>query len=162
MSSDAPASMEADDLWLRLDNQLCFALYAANRAVTAEYRELLADLDLTYPQYLVMLVLWEAERSGQVVKISDLGQRLRLDTGTLTPLLKRMAGHGLLERRRDQQDERIVTLHLTASGSALRESARSVPRELVCRAGMEREQLVSLRQTLYQLLEHLEKVTDHG
>lgn len=146
-----------DDLWLRLDNQLCFALYAANRAVTAEYRELLAELDLTYPQYLVMLVLWEADRSDQKVRVSDLGHRLHLDTGTLTPLLKRMANHGLIERRRDQADERIVTLHLTAQGAALRDRAKSVPRELVCRVGMDREQLAGLRQSLRELLVRLEK-----
>lgn len=158
MSTGCTETNSDEDLWLRLDNQLCFALYAANRAVTTEYRELLADLDLTYPQYLVMLVLWEAERAGQVMRVSDLGQRLHLDTGTLTPLLKRMAGHGLLERRRDQADERIVTLHLTAQGAALRERAKSVPRELVCRIGMDREQLIGLRQSLHQLLAHLEKV----
>ena len=84
--------MTDEDDVLALDNQLCFALYAANRAITARYRPLLAELNLTYPQYLVMLVLWEAGENGQTVRVSDLGKRLRLDSGTLTPLLGLFVG----------------------------------------------------------------------
>jgi DNA-binding MarR family transcriptional regulator len=112
---------------LRLDDQLCFPLYAAARAVQQRYRPLLAELGLTYPQYLVMMVLWETDGPS----VSALGQRLMLDSGTLTPLLKRMEAAGLLERRREQADGRIVTAHLTDAGRALRAQAEGVPHALV-------------------------------
>jgi len=104
---------------LQLDSQLCFALYAASRAVTSAYRDALTELDLTYPQYLTLLALWENDG----VTISALGARLQLDSGTLSPLLKRLDGAGLVERRRSSEDERRVTVHLTPQGSALREHA---------------------------------------
>ena len=116
---------------LHLDEQLCFALYSASRAVIRAYAPLLAPLGLTYPQYLVLLVLWE--RDGLPVK--DIGERLALDSGTLTPLLKRLEHQGLLERRRGADDERVVRIHLTAAGRALRAKARKIPMELACRAG---------------------------
>ena len=124
---------------LHLDEQLCFALYSASRAVTRAYAPLLAPLGLTYPQYLVLLVLWE--RDGLPVR--DLGERLALDSGTLTPLLKRLEHQGLVERRRGEDDERVVRIHLTAAGRALRRKARKVPTELACRAGYD---LASERQ----------------
>ena len=105
----------------RLDHQLCFALYAASLAMTKAYRPLLAPLGLTYPQYLVMLVLWE----GDGLTVKQAGERLGLDSGTLTPLLKRLEAAGLLQRLRDAADERRVRLQLTAAGRALR--ARAVP-----------------------------------
>ncbi|MBW7470173.1 MarR family transcriptional regulator [Marinobacter sp. M216] len=141
---------------LSLDNQVCFALYAANRAVTARYRPLLADLELTYPQYLTMLVLWEQEQAGGVTRVSDLGRRLRLDSGTLTPLLKRLADRGLLERRRSALDERVVTLTLTEAGWALREKAGSIPERLLCGIGVEPERLKALRRELKAVLTALE------
>ena len=116
---------------LRLDDQLCFALYSASRAVTRAYAPLLQPLGLTYPQYLVLLVLWE--RDGASVK--QLGERLALDSGTLTPLLQRLESQGLVERRRGDDDERVVRIHLTAAGRALRSKARKIPVELACRAG---------------------------
>ena len=116
---------------LRLDQQLCFALYSASRAVTRAYAPLLAPLGLTYPQYLVLLVLWE--RDGLPVK--EVGERLALDSGTLTPLLKRLEQQGLVERRRGEDDERIVRIHLTPDGRVLRSKARKIPTELACRAG---------------------------
>jgi DNA-binding MarR family transcriptional regulator len=116
---------------LHLDEQLCFALYRASRAVIRAYAPLLAPLGLTYPQYLVLLVLWE--RDGLPVK--DVGERLALDSGTLTPLLKRLAHQGLVERRRGEDDERVVRIHLTAAGRALHAKARKIPMELACRAG---------------------------
>lgn len=148
----------ADDV-LSLDKQVCFALYAANRAVTARYRPLLADLQLTYPQYLVMLVLWEQGRSGEITRVSDLGRRLRLDSGTLTPLLKRLAEHGLLERHRSKQDERVVTLSLTDAGWALQEQARAVPQRLLCGVGLAPDRLKALREELRAVLTALEDET---
>ena len=108
-------------LWL--DNQVCFALYSTSLAMTKLYKPLLDAIGLTYPQYLVMLVLWEQD--GPTV--SELGERLFLDSGTLTPLLKRLETSGLVERQRDPQDERRVRIRLTPQGRALRERAESVP-----------------------------------
>ena len=116
---------------LQLDDQLCFALYSASRAVTRAYAPLLQPLGLTYPQYLVLLVLWQ--RDGASVK--QLGERLALDSGTLTPLLQRLESQGLVERRRGDDDERVVRIHLTAAGRALRSKARKIPMDLACRAG---------------------------
>lgn len=148
--------MTIPDDTLSLDNQVCFALYAANRAVTARYRPLLAELDLTYPQYLTMLVLWEQEQAGGVTRVTDLGRRLRLDSGTLTPLLKRLADRGLLERRRSDVDERVVTLKLTDAGWALRERAGTIPERLLCGVGVEPGRLKALRHELKAVLTALE------
>ena len=140
-----------------LDEQLCFALYSASRAVTRAYAPLLEPLGLTYPQYLVLLVLWE--RDG--VPIKQLGERLALDSGTLTPLLKRLAAQDLVERRRGEDDERVVRIHLTAAGRALRSKARKVPMELACRAGYDlaseraMRDLVRLRDELTALARRL-------
>ncbi|MUN62164.1 MarR family transcriptional regulator [Kocuria sediminis] len=131
--------MDAD---LRLDAQLCFALYAASRATTAAYREPLAELGLTYPQYLALLALWEED--GQTV--TGLGARLRLDSGTLSPLLKRMETGGLLERRRGREDERRVTVHLTAAGDRLRERAPDVQRRVLEASGLTPEEMATLRR----------------
>lgn len=111
------------DQALRLDNQLCFALYSASLAMTKLYKPLLDELGLTYPQYLALLVLWEQDG----VSVSELGQRLSLDSGTLTPLLKRLETAGLLTRLRDTEDERRVRVVLTAEGRALKARARRIP-----------------------------------
>ena len=108
---------------LRLDNQLCFALYSASLAMTKLYKPLLADLGLTYPQYLVMLVLWERDDQS----VSDIGEQLFLDSGTLTPLLKRLEAAGLVERARSAEDERRVHVSLTAAGRKLKLRARPLP-----------------------------------
>src|SRR5574343_1543644 len=108
---------------LRLDNQVCFALYSASLAMTKLYKPLLDDIGLTYPQYLVMLVLWEQDG----ITVSELGERLYLDSGTLTPLLKRLEASGHIRRTRDAKDERRVRIRLTPQGRALRERAESVP-----------------------------------
>lgn len=108
---------------LALDHQLCFALYSTSLAMTKLYRPLLEPLDLTYPQYLVMLVLWE----GDDLTPSELGERLLLDSGTLTPLLKRLEAGGLLRRQRDVDDERRIRVTLTTEGRALRRRAQAVP-----------------------------------
>ncbi|WP_205422262.1 MULTISPECIES: MarR family winged helix-turn-helix transcriptional regulator [Marinobacter] len=141
---------------LSVDNQICFALYVANRAVTARYRPLLVDLGLTYPQYLVMLVLWEQARNGWLTRVSDLGARLRLDSGTLTPLLKRLADRGLVIRQRNLDDERVVTVALTKAGHDLREQAGQIPGRLLCGIDVEPGRLVALRDELRQVLSVLE------
>jgi MarR family transcriptional regulator, organic hydroperoxide resistance regulator len=116
---------------LRLEDNLCFALYTASRAFTRAYKPHLEPLELTYPQYLVMLVLWEQDD----VSVSELGDRLALDSGTLTPLLKRLEEAGRVLRKRDRQDERVVRIVLTARGRKLHELAKSVPFDLVRCAG---------------------------
>lgn len=141
---------------LALDNQICFSLYAANRAITARYRPLLAELELTYPQYLVMLVLWERASDGETTRVSDLGARLRLDSGTLTPLLKRLALRGLVRRKRSLEDERVVTLSLTPQGEELRESAAQVPLKLLCGLDIAPERLQALRNELNAVLSVIE------
>lgn len=112
---------------LKLDNQLCFKIYATSRQITKAYKPLLDSLNLTYPQYLVMLVLWEVEE----INVKKLGEKLFLDSGTLTPLLKKMEVKGYLERKRDVNDERIMNISLTILGRELRVEAQKVPETLV-------------------------------
>lgn len=141
---------------LHLDNQLCFSLYSLSRKVTQNYTPLLKPLDLTYPQYLVMLVMWQGLEDGlEGLAVSQLTDKLKLDTGTVTPLLKRMEAKGLLSRLRSAQDERIVVVSLTAEGQALREEAKHVPRALLCQADAEAEQIIELRETLKSMLASL-------
>lgn len=130
-----------------LDGQLCFALYSANLAMGKLYRQLLAKLDLTYPQYLAMLVLWE--RDG--ITVSELGERLFLDSATLTPLLKRLQVAGLVERTRSTRDERQVLVTLTMQGRELREKAGGVPEDVFCATGCDVDELQSLMQQLESL-----------
>jgi MarR family transcriptional regulator, organic hydroperoxide resistance regulator len=135
------------DSWLALDKQLCFALYAASLAVTRQYKPLLEPLGLTYPQYLVMLVLWETDDQT----VSALGERLRLDSGTLTPLLKRLEAAGLVQRQRDAADERRVRVELTPAGRTLRGRAESVPHALACATGCDLAEITDLTQRLQAL-----------
>jgi DNA-binding MarR family transcriptional regulator len=135
----------------RLDHQVCFALYSASRAATAVYRPLLEDLGLTYPQYLVMLVLWEAEPKG----VKELGMDLGLDSGTLSPLLKRLEAMELVERRRSAEDERRVEVHLTPAGRALSGKANAIPQRLAEAAGLSAVELEQLRSTLERLTDAL-------
>jgi DNA-binding MarR family transcriptional regulator len=132
---------------LRVDDLLCFSLYAASRAVTAAYAPLLAPLGLTYPQYLVMLVLWESDG----VSVKSIGERLDLDSGTLTPLLKRLETQGLVERRRSTADERVVEVHLTGEGKRLKQRARAIPEKLLCKMGLSIPELARLRDELRAL-----------
>ena len=136
------------DEFLKLDNQLCFVLYACSRGLTRNYRPLLAQLDITYPQYLVLLVLWEQDG----VSVKALGDRLFLDSGTLTPLLKRMASAGLVERKRSAADERRVHIFLTAKGKALKKRAQAVPETLLCQSGLTPEAFMGLKTDLESLL----------
>jgi DNA-binding MarR family transcriptional regulator len=132
---------------LLLDNQLCFAVYSASLAMTKLYKPLLEKLKLTYPQYLVMLVLWE--RDGLMV--SELGERLSLDSGTLTPLLKRLEAGGLVARIRDVADERRVHVSLTTAGRRLKARAGSVPACLMAATQCSVEELIELTQQLQRL-----------
>lgn len=136
---------------LLLDNQLCFALYSTSLAMTKLYKPLLAPLGLTYPQYLVMLVLWE--RDG--VMVSELGERLYLDSGTLTPLLKRMEAAHLITRMRDVADERRVHITLTAQGRQLKGPAAEVPRCVARSAKGSLAELVRLTQQVQDLRQRL-------
>ncbi|APR84535.1 Organic hydroperoxide resistance transcriptional regulator [Minicystis rosea] len=142
--------MDADAA-LRLDRQLCFALYRAERAMVQAYRPLLEGLGVTYPQYLVLLVLWE--RDGLTVK--ELGERLHLDSGTLTPLLRRMEGHGLLTRARRADDERQVEISLTSQGRRLKQRALRVPAALFDKCGLATTELARLRDELQALAARL-------
>ncbi|MFD9219562.1 MarR family winged helix-turn-helix transcriptional regulator [Streptomyces sp. NPDC060064] len=134
-----------------LDDQLCFALYSASRAVTAAYRPVLAELKLTYPQYLVMLAVWER---GEV-PMKELGAALGLDYGTLSPLLKRLESAGLLRRERRTDDERLVMVAATERGEALRERAERVPTAMGRRYGLTADEADRLRDQLRQLVDRL-------
>ncbi|MBK1612384.1 MarR family transcriptional regulator [Rubrivivax gelatinosus] len=141
---------------LKLDRQLCFPLYAAGHAIVRAYRPLLEPLGLTYPQYLVMLVLWESAPCT----VGEIGTRLALDSGTLTPLLKRLAGAGLVGRERDRGDERRVLIRLTDAGAALKLRARAVPAALACRLAPDRGQIERLQQELRELIVRLDPAHD--
>ena len=151
----------ADDL-LRLDRQLCFALYKAQRAMTRAYAPLLEPLGLTYPQYLTLLALWESDG----VPVKRLGEQLGLDSATLTPLLKRLEAQRLVTRRRDDDDERVVRIHLTDRGRALRAKARAIPTAPACRAGFdlagsgEIARLSRMRDDLHAIVRQLESDPD--
>lgn len=153
MPSPRPAPDAA--AWLQLDHQLCFALYSAQLAMTQVYKPLLEPLGLTYPQYLVMLVLWE----GDGLTVGALGERLRLDSGTLTPLLKRLEAQGLVQRLRDADDERRVLLRLTADGRALQRRALAVPPAVACATGCQIDEIVSLTTRLKTLRDQLGRAT---
>lgn len=132
---------------LALDRQVCFALYSASRATTAAYRPLLERLGVTYPQYLVLLVLWEKDGRG----VREICTELDLDTGTLSPLLKRLEGLGFLERRRLSTDERRVEIHLTEAGAALQSEAIDIPAQLAVKTGMSVTELEFLFKALIKL-----------
>ena len=136
-----------DDSLLDLDMQVCFALYSAQLAMNKVYRKLLKALGLTYPQYLVMMVLWEQDAQS----VSEIGQRLYLDSATLTPLLKRLETAELVKRARSRADERQVEICLTSQGKALRKSAQSVPEAILCSTQCEPEHLRQLRDDLHAL-----------
>ena len=137
--------------WLALDRQLCFAIYSASLAMTKVYKPLLEPLGLTYPQYLVMLVLWETDG----LSVSQLGERLALDSGTLTPLLKRLEASGLVQRLRDAADERRVLLQLTADGRALKQRAVQVPQAIAAASGCSLDELSALTAQLQTLRQRI-------
>jgi len=141
---------------LKLDRQLCFALYSASLAMTKMYKPLLDPLNLTYPQYLAMLVLWE----GDGITVSDLGQRLQLDSGTLTPLLKRLEASGYVQRQRDNVDERRVLVLLSPAGRALKARAAKVPAHVACAAHCNLDELSTLTQRLKKLRDEIQSFHD--
>ena len=143
---DKPAASDLRALQ-RLDHQLCFALYSSSLLMTKLYKPVLGSLGLTYPQYIVLLVLWETDQ----IAVGELGTRLYLDSGTLTPLLKRMEAAGLLTRSRAADDERRVIVSLSAAGRALRRKAEKVPLVVACAAGCRLDEITSLTAQLQRL-----------
>ncbi|SFB74214.1 DNA-binding transcriptional regulator, MarR family [Flexibacter flexilis DSM 6793] len=146
MNNEAAQNSSQDGL--KLNEQICFPLYALSRSITQLYQPHLKELDLTYPQYLIMLFLWEQPQAS----VSELCKALLLDTGTLTPLLKRMEQKGLLTRQRDTADERKVWIRLTDEGTQLREKAKAIPPQMFCEFGMDITEFLQLREQLYKLL----------
>ena len=137
---------------LKLENQLCFPLYAASRNVIREYKPFLDKLGLTYTQYIAMLVLWEKDK----VTVKELGEVLYLDSGTLTPLLKKLENKGLITRKRSTEDERNLILSLTKAGQAMREQAAGIPAELCKKVPLTDEEAETLYGLLYKLLGNME------
>lgn len=133
---------------LKLSNQLCFSFYALSRLVTSHYQPLLGELDLTYPQYLVMLALWEHD----ILSVKALGQQLMLDSGTLTPLLKRLETKKLIKRVRSKEDERSVNIHLTAGGRRLQQEAADIPEKISCSMGFTTEEYNTLKPMINTIL----------
>lgn len=145
---------------LTLDQHLCFALYSASRAMTAAYRPVLTEMNLTYPQYLVLLVLWEsADEAGPDgdarVTVGHLGDRLQLDSGTLSPLLKRLEANGLIRRERSRTDERLVEVTLTESGLELEARAQCIPERLFSSTDMTEDDAAELRDAVRRLADAL-------
>ena len=148
----------ADHSAARVEDQLCFALYAASRAATAAYRPYLEKARLTYPRYLVMLVLWENDG----ISIGELGERLFLDSGTLSPLLKKLEADNLVKRYRDAQDERVVKVKLTPHGRALEEAMAEMRRKLSCKLALSADQANDLRDRVRQLFDQLVQIVEVG
>ena len=140
---------------LRLDDQLCFALYAATNQITRAYRPLLESIGLTYPQYLVMLVLWESGTST----VSRLGERLELDSGTLSPLLKRLEALGLVVRGRSERDERVVEVALTPAGDAMRSQAPHITEQICAATGLPPAELMELQGQIAALAQRVRALT---
>jgi len=136
---------------LNLENQLCFRLYKLNKSLTKLYYPLLKKLGLTYPQYLVMLVMWQSDKT---ISIKEIGDKLELDTGTLSPLLKRMEKIDLLKRTRSIHDERLVLIELTPHGKHIKVQAKLVPAKLFALTGLSKKELVELQQSLDELLDN--------
>lgn len=137
---------------LKLNNQICFSLYSCSREITKLYRPLLQNLGLTYTQYIAMLALWEQDK----ITVSELGNRLYLDSGTLTPLLKKLEAAGLVTRTRDKKDERSVLIELTEQGSALREQALGIPEQLACQLGATPQEGIELLKLMHTLMDRIQ------
>ena len=137
---------------LRLEDQLCFSIYAASHAFNRFYKPLLGPLGLTYPQYLVLLTLWEVDG----LPLKAIGERLSLDSGTLTPLLRRMQQAGLVTRSRDAEDERLVRIHLTAKGRRLEARAAGFPQQIGAAANCSAKELDTLRKLVFALRDDLD------
>ena len=142
--------MNIDDM-LKLENQLCFPLYACSRKITKAYTPLLSELNLTYTQYLVMMVLWEERQ----LSVKEICNKLYLDSGTITPLLKKLEAKELVTRKRDPEDERSVIISLTENGQALREKAKSVPVNMAAQVEMTEEEFKVMHRLLYRIINKL-------
>jgi DNA-binding MarR family transcriptional regulator len=140
--------------YLKLENQACFPVYALSRVLTAHYKPLLDGIDLTYPQYLVMLLLWE----HQELSVKEIGEKLLLDSGTLTPLLKKLENKQLISRKRSTADERVVMIRLTKNGATLKKKAVSVPESFKCSLGLSIEEMGALRDTITVILERTKQI----
>lgn len=138
---------------LHLDQQLCFGLYSASRLMTKAYGPFLDELDLTYPQYLVMLVLWENDG----LSVKEIGKRLELDSGTLSPLLKKLIARKLVIKDRDENDERTVCVRLTSEGVALEKKAAPIPTKMFCKFSMKEKEFLELRDNLQKLIKALQE-----
>lgn len=136
---------------LNLDNQLCFSLYALSREIIKLYKPILDELNLTYTQYLVMIVLWEEKKAT----VKHLGNRLHLDSGTLTPLLKKLEAIGFIKKYRSKEDDRVVIAELTEEGESLQEKAKNIPDKILCSMNIEEEKVKRLKQELDEVLENL-------
>lgn len=134
---------------LKLKNQLCFALYAATNAITRAYRSRLSHIGLTYSQYLVMMVLWEADG----ITVKNIAQQLHLDSPTITPLLKRLESAGFLNRQRNANDERVVNIFLTDAGRNIQARVAEMQKGVACQTGMQETQFIELRSTLHELID---------
>lgn len=152
MSKKEEAAIPRGEELLKLDNQLCFALYSSSRGVTRLYRPLLSEFGITYPQYLAMLVLWEKEP----LTVKELGEKLFLDSGTLTPLLKRMEKQGLLKRERSQGDERQVLINLTEEGRKLKDKALAIPLKIADQVNISQSEFISLLTSLKKLMRKID------
>ncbi|WP_079710177.1 MarR family winged helix-turn-helix transcriptional regulator [Paraliobacillus ryukyuensis] len=146
------------DQMIKLEDQICFALYATTREMTKRYRPLLEELNITYPQYLVLLVLWEQDG----ITVKELGSRLYLDSGTLTPMLKRMADNDLIERKRSAEDERKVVVTLTETGKKAKEDAACIPARLLENVDAEPAEVEKLKETLMKMLKSLHELNEKG
>lgn len=146
-------SASTENKELQIENQVCFSLYSASNALIRAYKPLLKELDLTYLQYMTMMVLWESSP----ITVKQLGERLHLDSGTLTPLLKRLQDKGMVNKVRSEHDERKVLLHLTEEGKELKTQAKSVPHKLMCQIDMPVEQALQLKSLSDLLLKQLTK-----
>jgi MarR family transcriptional regulator, organic hydroperoxide resistance regulator len=156
MSKSATSSRHPVFDPLALDNQFCFALYSASLAMTKTYKPFLDKLGLTYPQYLVMLVLWEEDD----ILVKAIGEKLFLDSGTLTPLLKRLEASSLIARTRDEADERQVRITLTKEGRALKKKAQGIPHQVLCASGQTQDALENLRGQLSTIRDDLARSQD--
>ncbi|CAD0225050.1 MarR family transcriptional regulator [Chryseobacterium sp. D764] len=137
----------------KLENQICFPLYVIAKEITGLYRPFLDELDMTYPQYLVMMVLWE----GDGLTVTHIGEKLYLDSGTLTPLLKRLESKGFISRKRKKEDERVVEVFLDEAGKQLQKKACEIPGKIQEKLGIQPEELLHLKDTVLKILNKIEK-----
>ncbi|WP_294281115.1 MarR family transcriptional regulator [uncultured Chryseobacterium sp.] len=138
---------------LKLENQICFPLYVIAKEITGLYRPFLDELDMTYPQYLVMMVLWEHDG----MTVSCIGEKLYLDSGTLTPLLKRLEAKGLITRQRKKEDERVVEVFITEAGKQLKSRACSVPEKIIASTKVDAEDLIRLKESVQNIIKTLKE-----